>query len=183
MWDAGRAGPGRLMSRRGLGIQAALLATLALVACGGEEASDASDGISVSDVEDAGLDFARCMRERGIDVPDPQPGVGGLRAMFTDGDRRNDPRFREAESECRRHLQDLVSQIDEDERRDFQEARLEFARCMREKGFDVPDPRSGPPSGGAGQGGALGDLDLNDPRVQEAMEACSERGPGLRLAE
>jgi hypothetical protein len=110
------------MSRRGLGIQAALLATLALVACGGEEASDASDGIS-------------------------------------------------------------VSQIDEDQRRDFQEARLEFARCMREKGFDVPDPQSGPPSGGAGQGGALGDLDLNDPRVQEAMEACSAQGPGLRLAE
>jgi hypothetical protein len=103
------------MSRRGLGIQAALLATLALVACGdGEEASDASDGISVSDVEDAGLDFARCMRERG-----------------------------------------------------------------------VPDPRSGggPPEGGSAQGGALGDLDLDDPRVQEAMEACSERGSGLRLAE
>ena len=171
------------MSRRGLGAQAALLATLALVACGGgEEASDASDGISVSDVEDAGLDYARCMREHGVDVPDPQPGAGGLRSMLTDGD-RNDPRFREAESECRKHLQDLVAQIDEDQRREFEEARLEFARCMREKGFDVPDPRSGQASGGSGQEGALGGLDLDDPRVQEAMEACSERGPGLRLAE
>ena len=175
------------MSRRGLGTQVALLATLALVACGGgEEASDASDGISVSDVEDAGLDYARCMREHGVDVPDPQPGAGGLRGMFTDGDRRSDPGFREAESECRKHLRDLVSQIDEGQRRDFEEARLEFARCMREKGFDVPDLRSGgaPPEGGSsGQGGALGDLDLDDPRVQDPMEACSEQGPGLRLAE
>ena len=53
------------MSRCGLGAQAALLATLTLVACGGGEESDANGGISVSDVEDAGLDFARCMRERG----------------------------------------------------------------------------------------------------------------------
>lgn len=174
------------MSRRGLGIQAALLATLALVACGGEdEASGAGDGISVADVEDAGLDYARCMREHGVDVPDPQPGAGGLRAMFTDGDRRSDPGFREAESECRKHLRDLVSQVDEDQRREFESARLEFARCMRSKGFDVPDPRSGggPPDSGSGQGGALGELDLDDPRVQEAMEACSSRGPGLRLAE
>ena len=173
------------MSRRGLGIQAALLATLALVACGGEE-SGASDGISASDVEDAGLDYARCMREHGVDVPDPQAGADGLRAMFTDGDRRNDPGFREAESECRKHLRDLVSQIDEEQRREFGEARLEFARCMRSKGFDVPDPRSGggPAEGGSsGQGGALGELDLNDPRVQEAMEACSSQGPRLRLAE
>jgi hypothetical protein len=82
MRDTRRPDPGRLMSRRGLGAQAALLATSSLVACGGGE-------------------------ERG----------------------------------------------------------------------------SGPPSGGSGQGGALGGLDLDDPRVQEAMEACSERGPGLRLAE
>jgi hypothetical protein len=172
------------MSRRGLGIQAALLATLALVACGGEE-SGASDGISASDVEDAGLDYARCMREHGVDVPDPQAGADDLRAMFTDRDRRNDPGFREAESECRKHLRDLVTQIDEDQRREFESARLEFARCMRSKGFDVPDPRSGGSAegGSSGQGGALGELDLNDPRVQEAMEACSSQGPRLRLAE
>jgi hypothetical protein len=172
------------MSRRGLGAQAALLATLVLVACGGGDDDAGGDGgISMGDVEDAGLDYARCMRERGVDVPDPKPGVEGLRRTFMDEDRRNDPAFREAERECQKHLQDLVSQIDEDQRRELQDARLELARCMREKGFDVPDPRSGPPGGGSGEGGALGDLDLNDPRVQDAMEACAEQGLGLRLSE
>jgi hypothetical protein len=43
------------MSGRGLGTQAALLATLALVACGGgEEASDASDGISMEACSERG---------------------------------------------------------------------------------------------------------------------------------
>jgi hypothetical protein len=174
------------MSRSGLGTQAALLAILALGACGGGEEEDAGGGgISQADVEDAGLEFARCMREHGVDVPDPQPGAGGLRGMFIDGDRRSDPSFREAESECRKHLQDLVSQIDEDQRRELQQARLDFARCMREKGLDVPDPQTGggPPEGGSGQGGALGDLDLDDPRVQEAMEACGEQDPRLGLGE
>jgi hypothetical protein len=172
------------MSRRGLGASAALLATLALVACGGgDDDGGGGGGISIGDVEDAGLEYARCMRERGVDVPDPQPGADGLRSMFTDEGLRNDPAFQAADRECQKHLQDLISQIDEDQRRELEDARLELARCMREKGFDVPDPRSGPPSGGSGDGGGLGDLDLNDPRVQEAMEACAEQGPGGGLGE
>ena len=175
------------MSRRGLGAQAALLAILALGACGGGSDEAQSDGgISEADVEDAGLEYARCMRERGIDVPDPRPGAGGVRGLLMDGDSRNDPGFPEAERECRKYLQDLVGEIDEDQRREFEEARLEFARCMRDKGFDVPDPRSGagPPAvGSSGEGSALGDLNPDDPRVQEAMEACSEQGPRLRLGQ
>jgi hypothetical protein len=174
------------MSRRGLGTLAALLAILALAACGGGSGEEeGGGGISEADVQDAALDFARCMREHGVDVPDPQPGAGGVRGIFMDGDRGNDPGFREAESECRKHLQGLVAQIDEDQRREFEDARLEFARCMREEGFDVPDPRSGggPQEGGSQQGGPLGELDRDDPRVQEAMEACREQGPRLRLGE
>jgi hypothetical protein len=166
------------MSRRGLWAQAALLAILALAvplaACGGgdegEGEGEGGGGISQADVEDAGVRFAECMREEGIDVRDPAPGAQGLRDMLSDGD-RDDPAFREAERECRKHLEDLVAEIDDDQRREFEDARLEFSRCMREKGFDVPDPQSGAEQGGA----ALGDLDLEDPRVQDAMDACSGR--------
>jgi hypothetical protein len=166
------------MSRRGLRAQAALLATLSLAvslaACGGGDEGEGQDGggISQAAVEDAGVKFAECMREHGIDVRDPKPGAQGLRDMLADAD-RDDPAFREAERECGKHLEKLVSEIDDDQRREFDDARLEFAHCMREKGFDVPDPQSG--GSAEQQGGALGDLDLDDPRVQEAMEACSER--------
>jgi hypothetical protein len=166
------------MSRRGLWAQAALLATLALAvplaACGGDDegAGEGGDGISQADVEDAGMRFAECMREHGIDARDPKPGVQGLRDMFADAD-RDDPAFREAERQCGKHLEELVSEIDDDQRLEFEDARLEFAQCMRAKGFEVPDPQSavGPEQGG----GALGDLNLDDPRVQDAMDACSER--------
>jgi hypothetical protein len=166
------------MSGGGRPMPAALLATatLALAACGGgEEPEEGGEGLSEAAVQDAGLRFARCMREHGIDMPDPQPGRGGLRGLLVDGDRTNDPGFRKAESDCRKHLQGLVSEIDEGQRREFEEARLEFARCMREKGFDVPDPARG----GGQQGAGLGELDLEDPRVQEAMDGCREGVPGF----
>jgi hypothetical protein len=166
------------MSRPGLWAQAALLATLSLAlpiaACGGGDDGEGQGGggISQADVEDPGVKFAECMRERGIDVRDPKPGAQGLRDMLGDAD-RDDPAYREAEGECGKHLEKLVSEIDDDQRREFDDARLEFTRCMREKGFDVPDPPSG---GGAEQGGdPLGGLDLEDPRVQDAMDACSKR--------
>jgi hypothetical protein len=163
------------MSRRGLWAQAALLATLALTvpltACGGGDEEDGGNGISRSDVEDAGVKFAECMRARGIDVRDPRPGGQGLREMFVEVD-RDDPAFGEAERECRKHLQEVVAEIDDDQRRELEDARLEFARCMRGKGIDVPDPQSGL---GEQQAGALGDLNLDDPRVQDAMDACTDR--------
>jgi hypothetical protein len=161
------------MSRRGLWAPVALLATLALAlaACGGGDEEDGEDGISRTEVEDAGVKFAECMREHGIDVRDPKPGGQGLRDMFEEVD-RDDPAFREAERECEKHLEEVVAEIDDDQRRELEDARLEFARCMRGKGFDVPDPQSGL---GEQQAGGLGDLNLDDPRVQEAVDACSQR--------
>jgi hypothetical protein len=44
---------------------------------------------------------------------------------------------------------------------------------MRERGFDAPDP-----SRGGGQGPEpVGELDLEDPRVQDAMDGCREHLP------
>jgi hypothetical protein len=167
------------MSGRGPRARAAPLATLMLVAlivaaCGGGEEREDEGGLSEADVQEAGLNFARCMREKGFDVPDPEPGVEGLRGLPMDGDRRNEPGFREAERDCRKHLEGLVAGLDEEQRREFEDARLGFAQCMRKEGFDVPDPRSG-----ADPGAAFGELDLEDPRVQEAVDACSNRLPDL----
>ena len=66
-----------------------VLLALAGVACGGASGGDevasatGSEGSSKTatkkkDPQQAALDFARCMREHGVDVPDPQPGEGGM---------------------------------------------------------------------------------------------------------
>jgi hypothetical protein len=59
--------------------------------------------------QQAFLDFAECMREHGIDMPDPQFGVGGGGVTIGPGEEGPafDPRseeFQEAEEACREHL-------------------------------------------------------------------------------
>lgn len=46
--------------------------------------------------------FARCMREQGIDIPDPETdGRGGVMQELPEGADPESARFREAEEECR----------------------------------------------------------------------------------
>jgi hypothetical protein len=159
-----------------LAILASAGAAVALVAgaCGDEPASG-SDGISSADIQDAGMKYARCMREHGIDMPDPQPGPTGLRKLMTDSELRSQPGYQDASDACRKHLTSLASQITPDQKREMQQARLDFARCMRGEGIDVPDPQPG--AGPNGGGGLLGKLDQDDPRVQRAMDKCTKPLP------
>jgi hypothetical protein len=156
---------------------------VALSACGGDDdaGETGDDGISQGDVQEAGVKYARCMRERGLDVPDPQGGAGGLRGMLVDGDQRDRPGFREAERDCRKHLEGLVAQISDEQRQELKRMRLQFARCMRDEGFDVPDPQPG--AGPDGGGGPLGGLDPENPRVQKAMDKCRPAASTLTKAE
>ena len=109
----------------------ALLATLA--ACGGGggggsdgdgvasldtvEASDATDATAAgttddapADLEDAMLAYAECMRDHGIDMPDPDfSGDGGAFRMGVgaDGMDPNDEKFKEADEACNDKLGDI----------------------------------------------------------------------------
>jgi hypothetical protein len=50
------------------------------------------------------LKFARCMREQGIDFPDPQfQSGGGVTQRVGGGTGPNDPRFRDAEEKCSKY--------------------------------------------------------------------------------
>jgi hypothetical protein len=56
------------------------------------------------DNKQAALDFARCMRQHGIDIPDPGPGGGiqvngGLNTVKPD-----DPKFKAAQQACQKLL-------------------------------------------------------------------------------
>ena len=77
-----------------------LLAGLALTlsACGGEKSSSST---SQDEARDAGLKFARCMREHGVDMPDPKVGGdGGGIAATLDPEQMNAPAFKRAEKAC-----------------------------------------------------------------------------------
>jgi hypothetical protein len=162
----------------------ALAAAAVTIGCGasgdGGSAEAGSPQQAREEFQEARLDFSRCMRENGIDMPDPQPGGG----MVLGGPGNDvDPgtaNFREAEEECRKHMEGVEPpELDAEQQQEFQDAALAFARCMRGEGIDMPDPqidggrvrmRVGPGEG----------MDRDDPAQQAAFEKCSDelpRGP------
>jgi hypothetical protein len=151
-----------------------------------KEAGDDEDK-PVKDREEAFLDFARCMREHGIDMPDPDTSGGGGTVKF--GVARPAPGsaaaaagtkidagmedFQKANDACKDILGDVGPQtMDPKQQQEMQDRALAFSKCMREHGVDMPDPQF------SGQGAVtmrIGEgLDPNDPKFQEAQQACGE---------
>ncbi|WP_051426195.1 hypothetical protein [Jiangella gansuensis] len=139
----------------------ALLLTVSLTACGSDDDGAASgtgdgDGNSAADGE---LAFYECMRDNGIDMPDPDPSQQGIQLELPD-----DPGAAEAMEECRSLLPDGGEASDPDA--DALEALRAFTTCMRENGVDMPDPAAdgslSMPTG----------LDPNSAEFQAAIGAC-----------
>ena len=128
---------------------------------------------------DAMLAYAKCMREHGLDMPDPEPGQRGIRLMAPEG--ATPEELEKAEGACRKHLEDIEPpELSEEQRKEFQEAALAHARCMREHGIDMPDPTFG--DDGRAQirirrgDGAVGPAP-GDPKFEQAQEACRDELP------
>ena len=203
------------MRRRRLtiGALAALALSLTLAACGsaggsdgvatlgGEGARKAStdgDGSAGKDPEDAFREFAECMREHGIEMPDPEVSDDGgvsfsapVGAAGGDGPEvRGSGEFATAHEACEKHLDGVVrgpggEGPSEEDQEKFRKQALEHAQCMRDHGIDFPDPQFG--DGGRVTQVLEGGIDPNDPTFQEAMEECSEKAglpkPGTRSGE
>lgn len=117
--------------------------------------------------EDAqALVFAECMRDNGIDMPDPGPGQRGLGEAFQHEDvqAENQETLQQAIAAC----QDLMPQIEQEQHGD--DLMLELADCLREQGLDVSDNPFSDIHGG--------DFDQNE--LTAAMEVCRDllTGPG-----
>ena len=193
-----RRGRRRGRVRAALGTIAAL--AFVLVACG--ESGSGGDGVaslngrsgqrdrqaaggSSKSFQEAALAYAECMRKNGADVPDPRPGDRGF-VIGPEADQSVDERtFRDADEKCRHLLRDAEPpQLSEEEKRRAQEEMLRFARCMREQGIDMPDPKFDERGGLSMQiGGPGSELDPQDPDFQKAQRACEQHMPRPRADE
>jgi hypothetical protein len=155
---------------------AVALLTLALAACGSENSGDASTGDAPDQkARDATLAYAKCMREHGVDMPDPKPGERGIGLLAPAGASRE--RVDDADGACRKHLEDLEPpKLTDEQQKEFQEAALAQARCMRRHGIDMPDPTFGD-DGSAQVRIGKGGVDVEDPDFKEAQEACRREAP------
>ena len=134
----------------------------------------ASPGASLSP-EDAMLAYTKCMREHGVDMPDPQfVGGGGSTsggaAIQISGDPLS-PAFNDATKACDPLLPRMGSSGDGQVAQEFADQALKMARCMRDHGIDMPDPQFG--DGGSVSIGVAGDgIDPNSTKFQDAAKAC-----------
>jgi hypothetical protein len=154
---------------------AALLAAagLGLAACGGGEDPATTNADRAREVREAELAFARCMREHGVDMPDPSADERGLRRI---GPRSgtSESKFKEAEQACRKHLEGIdPPELSDEQREEFRKAALAHARCMRENGIpEFPDPTFGENGGARVQIGPGSGIDPDDPDFEKAQEKC-----------
>jgi hypothetical protein len=127
------------------------------------------------DDEDRMRQFAACMREHGIDLPDPQPGGGLVHIEGKPGDVDRDA-MRAAMEACR-SLMPNGGQPPRLSPEDLEKVRA-MAACMREHGVDMPDPD--PDSGGMMiPHGENAPPPPDDETLRQAMEACRHLGPDL----
>jgi len=153
----------------------ALAATLFLVACGAEEdpSKPASTQTQEAKNRKAMLDLARCMRENGVDMPDPEFNGGRVTQRMKGG---NPDKMRAAEKACEKYRSQIKApEMSASEKQEFKKAALANARCMREHGIDFPDPVFDP------NGGARVKIDkrLNPEgaKFQAAQKACEKTMP------
>jgi len=123
------------------------------------------DGVDGLTDEERQLRFARCMRENGVDMPDPEPGErGAMQGFGTDSDME---KVEAAIEQCREFLPGGGETGQSDP--EHLERVREIAKCMRENGVtDFPDPDV--------DGRMNLDLSMSpdDPTFQAAMEKCGQ---------
>ena len=137
------------------------------------------------DPEDAMLEFAECMREHGIDMPDPQIVTeggerGGAMVVEGEGIDGDADEFREADEACSPIMEDARGsmEIDPEQEAEMREEMLEFAQCMRDQGIDYPDPQfDGDGRVTVEMRGAPGE-DFDPEAMEDAAAACSPDGRG-----
>ena len=143
----------------------AVAAGLLLTGCGapGGDTGGEASGTREPTMEEAMVDFAACMRENGYDMPDPE-GEGVIALPAVDPE---DEELMAALEAC----EDIIP-VDENapSEEEMFEQDLRIAECMREEGYDMPDPQQG-------QGLAI-PVEPGDDEGMEALSRCSEEATG-----
>lgn len=126
-----------------IGAGAALLLTLAACAPASSPKTDLKTDTTTLSVEDWRQQMDDCMLKAGFDIR-PTEGSGDLDLSQFDMDK-----FDAAYAECTTKVGEVPTDPNQPTEDEMFETQLVFAKCMREAGYDYPDPVKG--SGGMGQ--------------------------------
>jgi len=139
----------------------------------GDTQTQSDDGAIVG--EESVLAFTACLRDEGLNVDDPGIDADGNLIPPT-------PHAVAAKSldmgavhaafdVCKGFLEDVTFGLSTEDLSEREDELLAFAVCMRDNGYDMPDPDfSGDGHTGAGPFGDA--LDLDDPAFKTAARSC-----------
>jgi hypothetical protein len=157
---------------------AAVAAALTLGACGGSD--DGSGSGTAKSQEDkafeGALKFAKCMRDHGIDMPDPKKDANGrikvmakARANSAGAD---NAKMRAAQNACQKYLKaGGVKAPSAAEQAEAKDAMLAYTRCMRQQGVKIRDPEFS--NGGIlNRAGGPGQTNPDSPKFKAADKVC-----------
>ncbi|GAA2614567.1 hypothetical protein SMC26_24340 [Actinomadura fulvescens] len=162
---------------------------LCLPACGGDGGGGANALPSSKKTDEltAMRAFAKCMRDNGINMSDPQTdGSGGVMTKVEGGSKEkgdSPDKMKAAEAKCR-HLQPDGGKPPKRNPEEIAKMRA-FAKCMRERGIDMPDPddngRIERKVENKGKGGGPKEESIGanpeSPKFQAAEKACGHLQP------
>jgi hypothetical protein len=154
---------------------------LTVAACGSSGSPSSAD--QQAKRERAQLQYARCMRSHGANIPDPKPGPdGGPSNIRVGGPGKGaiSPQvFQSADRACRKYIQAVAPKLSPAQQAEIRDQALKFAQCMRAHGVDMPDPQVG-----NGQvriqirsRGAKSSLNPSSPGFRDAQDACKSLQP------
>ncbi len=126
--------------------------------------------------EEGVLEFAQCMREEGINFPDPTFDIDG-NPQFDNLEIENEEEFENAFENCEDILRNALPEqfdLDPEVEAALVDASLEFSQCMRDQGIDFPDPKPGEFGFFAFRDA---DIDFSSEAVQDAFEICQPENP------
>jgi hypothetical protein len=163
-------------------IVGAVATALTVAACGGAK-TDNNASTKGDAAFDGALKFSRCMRQHGIDFPDPQRmGNGAIRVggkvKGPPGARKTplrnpdeDPKMKAAQAACGKYLKSGGGPpMDAATQAKARDAFVAYARCMRSKGINMPDPKVG--SGGIMFRAGPGGVNPDSPVFKAADSSC-----------
>ncbi|MCR3747668.1 hypothetical protein [Lentzea californiensis] len=148
---------------------------LALTACGSKEQPAAQ-----KDEKGDMVKFAQCMRENGVDMPDPKTSEDGGGVMIEampggDASSIDEDKMKTAHEACKEHLPNGGEMKPPSPEQ--QDKMRQQAKCMRDKGHDWPDPSF--EGGGTAEARELPNFD--DDKVKQDMKDCG-LGEGMVAA-
>lgn len=154
---------------------------LALAACGGSGGSDPGGETAEQKTNQQMVRFAKCLREHGVQA-ETNSGPKGFGIHISGGPpapggkQGPPPAFKAAQGACRRYAPTgPFENLSPAQKAEEKQKAVEFARCMRSHGVDVPDP-------GASGVLELSNIDPQSATFQSAQNACNHLMGKLPLA-